>query len=404
MAAAVNVSRCLSRSAVVQAIVNFGPVSRARAARLTGLSKQTVSDIIANLEAGGWVRTVGQTDGHVGRRAVVYDISPAAATVATVDLGGAKVRAAICDLAGRVLAERVEPTHRSGGMQVIKQIARMLQDTAQGMSDPIGALHMAVVGVPGVPDPESGRIMMAPNITGIDRIDVAGALRALLGIEVLVENDVNLAALGEYWMGGRGGDHDLVFIAVGTGIGAGIVVDGHLVRGRFGGAGEIGFLPFGADPFEAESLSTGALERVAATEAIMSLHESLSGRRADVIKVFAAAKGGDAHAIHALDAVARQIARAVAAIVAVIDPSKIVIGGSIGARDMLRSRIEHHLSRCCPRKIGIEKTQLGNHAALAGGVYIAISHLHISLFAEGQKGVDIRFPPPDVETFKVGTA
>ena len=241
------------------------------------------------------------------------------------------------------------------------------------------------------------------NIWGhFDQIDVVGSLSQSLGIKVLVENDVNLAALGEYWMSGKETDHDLVFIAVGTGIGAGIVVDGQLLRGSCGGAGEIGFLPFGADPFEAESLNSGALERVAATHAIINLYESLSGKLTDVIGVFAAADAGDEHAVRTLDEVSRQIARAAAAIVAVVDPSKIVIGGSIGEQETLRSQIRHHLSGCCPRKIPIEKSRLGNHAALAGGVYTAISHLHISVFAEEERGAGITFPPPSVENFRFG--
>ena len=90
------ISRRMSQSAVIQAIANYGPISRASVAKITGLSKQTVSEIVMNLETDGWVRTVGRTEGHVGRRAVVYEISPTAATIASVDLGGTKVRVALC--------------------------------------------------------------------------------------------------------------------------------------------------------------------------------------------------------------------------------------------------------------------------------------------------------------------
>lgn len=99
-----------------------------------------------------------------------------------------------------------------------------------------------------------------------------------MGIEVLIENDVNLAALGEHWMTHQGNRNNLVFLSVGTGIGAGLVIGGQLVRGA-GGAGEIGFLPFGTDPFEAESLKVGALERATATSAIIGHYGSLTGKR-----------------------------------------------------------------------------------------------------------------------------
>ncbi len=394
------ISRRMSQSAVIQAIASFGPVSRASVAKITGLSKQTVSEIVANLEADGWVRTVGQTEGHVGRRAVVYEISPSAATIASVDLGGTNVRVALCDLTGNVLAERVEPTERTGGINVVEQIARMVRQTVSDHVGSLGDLHIAVVGVPGVPDPRSGAILLAPNIAGIDRIDLAGSLRERLGFEVFVENDVNLAALGEHWLGSRGEGDNLVFISIGTGIGAGIVVGGNLLRGSFGAAGEIGFLPFGADPFEAESLKIGALERVAASSAIVDLYQSLSDRTADVPGVFDAASQGDAAAIETLDEVAKQIARAATAILAVVDPSVIVIGGSIGSRDELLDRIIRFVSDCYPRSVEIGKSRLGDQATLAGGASVALSHLHISIFAEGQKGAEISVPPPAIENFK----
>ncbi len=398
------ISRRMSQSAIVQAIASYGPVSRASVAKLTGLSKQTVSEIVGNLETDGWVRTVGETEGHVGRRAVIYEISPGAATVASVDLGATKVRVAFCDLMGRVLAERVEPTERSGGLNVIEQVGRLVQATERDAKEPCGDLKIAVVGVPGVYDPKTGAVLMAPNIVGIDQFDLAAAVQRRLGIEIFVENDVNLAALGEHWLGNRREDDNFVFISVGTGIGAGVVVGGKLIRGTTGAAGEIGFLPFGADPFEAESHKVGALERVTATSAIVSNYFELSGRKSDVPGVFDAANAGDAAAQETLDRVARQIARAAAAIAAVVDPSLIVVGGSIGARTELLERIVRFSSQCYPGKITIERSKLGTHAALAGGVSIALSHLHVSIFAEGQKGAEILIPPPAIEDFKAGAS
>ena len=400
MAVQSKISRRMSQSAIIQAIVNYGPISRASVSKMTGLSKQTVSEIVANLEEDGWVCTVGQTEGHIGRRAVVYEISPTAATIASVDLGGTKVRVALCDLTGVVLSEYVEPTEKAGGKAILKQIARMIRSIASSKGNSFTDLHVAVIGVPGVPDPKSGAIKMAPNISGIDLFDLAEELHALLDVEVFVENDVNLAATGEHWMGNRGENDNLAYVSVGTGIGAGLVLGGALLRGSFGAAGEIGFLPFGADPFEAESLTTGALERRTATEAIVEGYFARSGEQKSVPEVFEAAAAADQNARDTLNDVAKQIARAIVSIVAVVDPSTVVIGGSIGTRDELLVRIIHHAERCYPRPIKIEKSRLGNHAALAGGAAVALSHLHVSLFAEGQKGAKISVPAPTIEVFR----
>lgn len=395
------ISRRISQSSVVQAIVNYGPVSRASVAKITGLSKQTVSEIVANLEEKGWVRPVGQTEGHIGRRAVVYELLPTAALVASVDLGGTKVRAAISDLNGMIIHERLEPTDPRGGQDVVHQIAQMVHNLISDTGSSYESLHTAVIGVPGVPNPETGAILLAPNIGGIDRINFAESLSQKLGVEIIVENDVNLSALGEHWLGEKGEQDNLVYLSVGTGIGAGIVLGGSLLRGSFGAAGEVGFLPLGTDPFEPESLKTGALERSTATSAIINNYKKHSQTLKNVPEVFEAAASGDMNAILVLDHVAKNIALSIAAIAAIIDPSKVVIGGSIGSRPELLKLIIKHSSRCFPRQIKIEKTQLGSHATLVGGVATALHHLHLSLFAEGQDIGTISIPPaPAIENLK----
>lgn len=397
-----NISRKISQSSVIQTIVKYGPISRASVAKLTGLSKQTVSEIVANFEEKGWVRAVGQTEGHIGRRAVVYELSPTAALIASVDLGGAKVRAALCDLTGRVLFEMLEPTEPRGGQDVVQQISRMIRSLVSSYGSSYEDLHTAVIGVPGVPDAKTGAILLAPNIAGIDQIDLEGSLTQELGIEIIVENDVNLSALGEHWLGDQGEQDNLVFLSIGTGIGAGIVLAGNLLRGISGAAGEVGFLPFGTDPFEPESLNSGALERAAATYAIINNYKKKSQKVKTVPEVFEAASAGDENAVEVLDDVARNIALAILALASIIDPSKVVVGGSIGSRPELLKKIIHHASRCFPRQIDIEKTKLGTHAALAGGVATALYNLHLSLFAEGQDIGNITFPPaPSLENFKV---
>ena len=216
----------------MEAVVHGGPISRASIARQTGLSKQTTSEIARILEQDGWIRETGRTSGHVGRMAATYEVVPESACIAAVDLGGTKTRAAIADLACRILAEEVEPTAARGGRNVVRQIARMCRTAAQRQEIPFERVRLAVAGVPGVPDPGSGRILMAPNIPRLDTFDVASELEEALGMEVHLDNDVNLAVLGENWLGsGRGADH-LAFIALGTGIGAGLVLGGRLVPRR----------------------------------------------------------------------------------------------------------------------------------------------------------------------------
>lgn len=404
MATPTNLSRKMTLSNIMQAITTYGPISRASVAKMTGYSKQTVSEIVSSLEEDGWVQIVGRTEGNVGRRAVVYEIVPDAALVASVDLGGTKVRVALCNLSGAVVTEVSEPTCQAGGEAVVDQIARIVVETAKQNGIPSENIRVAVVGVPGVLDVESGNINLAPNIAGIDEIDFPSLLHARLGIEVLVENDVNLAALGEHWMTHQGDKDDLVFLSIGTGIGAGIVIGGQLVRGASGAAGEIGFIPFGEDPTDPESLKIGALERVTATSAIVSGYVARTGKRKSVPEIFDAYLAGDDAAAKVLQTTAGYIARAIGAVASVIDPACVVIGGSIGSREELIRLIESEIAKCFPRAISVEASVLGNHAALAGGTSVALSRLHIALFSGGLPGASIVVPPPEIENFQEGAA
>ena len=254
------IARQISMHAITRALLANGPTSRAELAKLTGFSKQTISDVVRDLEDAGWLAPLGRTAGRPGRSAVTYAINGRAAAAGAIDLGGSKVHAAVVDLLGEVMAETVEPTDSRGGPHVIAQIARLLDGLKAGLAPPVQQLQLVVLGTPGVFHPETGQIAAAPNIQGLGEIDMRGALAARLGAPVVIENDVNLAARGEQWRGHGVGIGNFVFIGLGTGIGMGIIADGHLLRGASGGAGEIAYLPIGGDPFDSRGFRLGTLE------------------------------------------------------------------------------------------------------------------------------------------------
>ena len=384
---------------VLEAVVNCAPISRASIAKQTGLSKQTVSEIARKLEDGGWIQETGRTSGHVGRSAVTYEIVADAACIATVDLGGTMTRAAIADLSCKILAELSESTDERGGSAVIRQIARLCRGAAQKSGIGFERVKLAVVGVPGVPERETGRVMMAPNIAEFETLDVQGMLADDLGVEVILENDVNLAVLGEHWIGVGAGVDDLAYIKLGTGIGAGILVGGELVRGSANAAGELGFLPFGADPFETESLRVGALERVAASVGMRSRFQARTGRQSEVPEVFEAVNKGEEGALETLEETARYVARGIAAICAITNPAKVILGGSIGQRQELVERVRRLLPHCSPKPVEVLVSDLEAHAALVGGAAVGLNHLHDALFSGGTPGAEIALPPAMIVNF-----
>jgi predicted NBD/HSP70 family sugar kinase len=395
-----NLSRQFSRCAIVQAIASAGPISRASLAKQVGLSKQTVSEIVSDLEQDGWITETGRTAGHVGRTATTYELVADAAFVCGVDLGGTKVRAAIIDLNCAVVTELTESTDARGGEDVAQQIVRLCREAAEGAGVNWSKVMFATVGVPGVPDKKSGSVRMAPNINKIGDMDFVGALETLFGFGVQVENDVNLAAIGEQWSGCASEVDSLAFVSLGTGIGAGIIVGGQIIRGAMGAAGELGFLPFGADPFEPTSLRSGAVERRAGSFGMISRYSELTGNEVQVKDLFDLAESGDADADTVLEETARLVARLIATIGAVVDPSMVVLGGSIGRRVELQKRIEVSLSECFPNPIDIKRSTLGDHAALVGAAAVGLSNLHHTIFAAGLNQIEIELPRLSAPTWR----
>jgi predicted NBD/HSP70 family sugar kinase len=386
------ISRKFSQRAVMEAIIQNGPISRASISKQTGLSKQTISEIVRQLELDDWVRETGRTSGHVGRTAVTYELVPDAAYIAAVDLGGTKIRLAIAD--------QVVATDRRGGQFVVDQIADLCAQAAEHLNIPRERIRMAVIGAPGAPDAKTGRILLAPNIADFDTMNVAAAFEKALGIDVILENDVNLAVLGENWLGQGQGIDNLAFIAVGTGIGGGLMVGGQLVRGAMNAAGELGFLPFGADPFDPESLRTGAFERVTASIGIMEHYAAASGETVSVPVIFDRAAAGDVHAAETLDETAKYLARGISAIAAIANPEKVIMGGSIGLRPELIERIRTFLPACFPYPVDIEASQLGPRAAIVGAAAIGLSHLHNALFGADAPDSRMSLPPAETVTFR----
>lgn len=386
--------RQFSRRAVAEALLHLGPISRAELAKETGLSKQTMSEVMAALESEGWARPAGRTSGAVGRSALRYEVARDAAFSLGVDLGGTKVIAALADLAGDVVAEETEPTDRRGGRHVLDQIHALALRLAKGAGVDPARIRSVVIGSPGVVDPLTGAIGLVPNIRGLSDCDVPGVLGALFGLPVAIENDVNLAMLGEAWQGAARGVENAGFLALGTGAGLGLIVNGKLARGASGAAGEIAYLPVGreTDTEAAREIGTFELE-VGAAGIVRRYREAGGAPEVDTVReVFARLEAGDATAVTVIDETARIIALAVTALGAIVDPEMIVFGGSIGIREELIGRVRAVMPTVFERQIQITASHLGARAGLVGAVSSAVSRLHNEIFGIPNLPGDLALP------------
>ena len=276
-------------------------MSRAEAARRSGLSKPTVSQALLGLEDAGLVHQAGRSRGPKGPGAVVYELNPESGWVVGIDVGSHWVRAALADITGTVRARRDERTHRSAAATVAQ-----IRGLADGLAGERGLdwsrITHATVGLPGVLDPSGTRLALSPNLPG-GKHGLVEAIRTELGGNVSFENDVNLAALGESARGVGQGVSNFVFLWVGTGIGLGIVVDGQLYRGAAGAAGEIAYLPVGpGDPHDPAYRRRGQLEETAAAAAVTRIAREHGLRSPSAKNVFAAARRGDPAAAAVVEA------------------------------------------------------------------------------------------------------
>lgn len=365
----------------MDAIIHHGPISRAQIAKRTQISKQTASEVVRELEEAGWVRVHGQTQGLVGRTAVTYEIRPEAAYVTGVDLGGTQLRMAIANLACAVVAEASETTSESGGEAVVEQIIALSNRLSEQAGLNRDKIRLIVVGTPGVVDPVTGAIRFAPNIPGFDQFDVIGALRKGFGVDVIIENDVNVAAVGERWLGKARGADSFAYVALGTGLGMGVVSAGELIRGAHGAAGEIGALPIGGDAFDPANRLHGTLETAVGSAGILQRYAERGGAPGRTVRDLFDAIPTDQTAQRVIEETGRLLALAALSIAAMFDPEIIVFGGSIGSRPELIEIVRRRLASCMTSPVPVEAGALGNRAGIVGALAIGINNIHNALFA-----------------------
>ncbi|TML06560.1 MAG: ROK family transcriptional regulator, partial [Actinobacteria bacterium] len=253
--------RELGEQAVLETIFRKGPITRPEIAAATNLSKPTVSAAVSRLEHGGLVHAAGRRAGQRGRNPVAYVVSAQAGFVVGGDIGGSNIRVAAADLFGEPICDLKRPTAKGGGRAVGVQVLELVSEVI----DQAGAAHgrpLALgISAPGIVDQASGRVTsLAYNVAPEGGFDPLEVIRDRFDLPVLVDNNVNLAAVGEKWFGLARGVSTMVFIAIGAGIGMGIVIDDELVRGAHGAAGEIGYLPLVGDPFNPRHRLHGGLE------------------------------------------------------------------------------------------------------------------------------------------------
>ncbi|WP_062521395.1 ROK family transcriptional regulator [Demequina silvatica] len=362
-----------------QILRDGSPRTRSELAGLTGLARSTVAARVDSLVRLGLVKPVGTAVSTGGRPSSQFALNSSGRVVLGVDVGASHARIALADLSGRILEQRsVSLAVAEGPAAVLGWVAEEGRALVaeRGSSDDLLAVG---VGLPGPVEHSTGKPIDPPIMPGWDRYDVPGHLSAELGVPVLVDNDVNIMALGEREIAWPDVDH-LVFVKVATGIGAGVISGGRLQRGAQGIAGDIGhvFVHSGKDAL-CRCGNRGCLEAIAAGPAVAAGLRDAGVEVETSQDVAELVRAGNIPAIQAVREAGRLIGEVLTTCVSLINPEVIVLGGSLahagdhllaGAREVVYARS----MPLATSNLQITQSRSGANAAIEGASMLAIHH------------------------------
>jgi len=345
-------------SGLLQILRDGHPRTRAQIAQITGQGRFTAGSRLNRLLESGLVTANGEAVSTGGRPPTTFAFDPAARIVVAIDLGATHARVAVTDLAARVMSEHLERIVIGDGPEAVLGVAAtiaklLVERSGHSLADLAGV----GVGLPGPVDHTTGRPTKPPIMPGWDGADVAGRLSSMLGdAHVLVDNDVNLMALGEHAAEFPLVDH-LMFVKVATGIGAGLISDGSLWRGAQGAAGDIGHIRVpGGKGVVCRCGNTGCLEAIASGRAIAADLAAAGLEVESSSDVVALVRAGNVRASRTVRSAGRDLGQVLAGCVNMLNPSVIVIGGMIAeAGEHLLAGIEEAV---CARSLPLATQHL----------------------------------------------
>jgi predicted NBD/HSP70 family sugar kinase len=365
-----------SARAVLRALVTGGPATRPQLGQSLALSRPTMSVAIAELAKLDLVASQGSTRGSTGRSAVVYSVAPAAGHVLGVEVAATRIRVAAHALDGTQLSsreERMSTRRRNVTAAATTAAIELAKKVRADIGNRHGPLRDVVVAAPTAPTEQSSERVDSLRLDGADQL--ATTLPVPPEVPVIVENNVNCAAIAEHRLGVARNQRMFAYLQVGVKIGAGIVVDGHLLHGAHGAAGEVSMMPF---PWgENETPRRAGLEHYLGSDALMERcaagwPASAGQPPRDAEALFEAAARGDVHARRMVDRHAQDIGRLAVGVLSVIDPGLIVLGGGVGQNQLVLPEVQRVL-RSLAWDTEVTVGALGDRATVLGAVHIAIS-------------------------------
>jgi glucokinase len=380
-----------NRRLTLQLIREEGPISRAEIARRLHLSRPTASRIVDALEQDGLITRMGKSQPTGGRLGELYSFREDAGFVLGLDLGTREARVAIANLNGEIVRKTscilALETHES----VLPQLSSLVKDSISHFLVIPTRIHALGVAVPGVvhTTPGPGYVDAAKIFLGLNNRPLQQELENLFGIPVAMDNDVNLAAIGECQFGCAQGQRNVVYLFVGRGIGAGLVLDGNLFRGSSGAAGEVGDMVVDRAHLYQRFGTRGCLEALVSIDQLVATAADTGSSHTSPEAVCELAFAGNARACEAIHTMNEYLAAAIINLVVMIDPETVVLGGDLSelphAEDLFVKPIEQLIRQHIGATPQLRLSQLQGNSALYGAVQAAT---RVALSTVGRFGLN----------------
>ena len=371
-----------NRERLTVALREAGAASRAELARRTGLSRTTVASLVAELQEAGVL--VEREDGagasaRGGRPPRLLSFSRSAGVAIGIDFGKRHLRVAAADLSHAILAEAERPARAEDPAEAgLEAAVALVEEVIGGAAVERSKVVGVGMGLPGPIDHRSGRVGSSSILPGWVGVRAAEELGSRLGVPVSVDNDANLGALAELRWGAAAGRRDVAYLKVSTGIGAGLIVDGRLVHGTGGMAGEIGHAIVDDQGPVCRCGKRGCLETLAGATALVDLLEPRLGRTIATAELLGLAASGDSGARRVLADAGMHIGGVLATLCDLFNPELVVVGGELSAAgdvllDPMREQVHRNAIPATARDVEIVAGVLGPRAELLGALALVLA-------------------------------
>lgn len=373
---------------VLDVIRHHAPISRTDVSKVTGLSAATIGRIAGRLLLDDVLVETGKIISGLGRPSILLEVNAARGAVIAIELDGDHVIAAVADLTGHIVWH--ESNEQQGSTE---DTYRAIIDALNGAREEATSLGMPIaaltIGIPAIIDQRRGLALAGPRVQWTE-FEIIKHLEREIDIPLIVDNDVNLAAIGHHWCGDAIANENFAIFTIGAGTGGAVVAGGRLVRGHRNAAGEFGYIVTDSrDVFQQPELAGGSLEEIVSDSGIVrlaknALAESNGASSLDAntlsraSQVIDAASAGDAIALVVMDQVARHLAVAVIGVATVVAPEAIIIDGSVGRKldpflDGLREAVQRRVPNPPRVQVAEKASQATLHGAIAVGLDLAWS-------------------------------